>query len=87
MKKEVIDIIDYTIQDGLEDNELILMYSIKNKIKELPLDFETEYQLQQFKEIQKDHFDGDGKAYRNVIPVHLCEHMLKLINQLEKELI
>lgn len=49
-------------------------------------DFETEYQLQEFREIQKDHFDEDGKAFRNVISVHLCERMLKLINQLESEL-
>jgi hypothetical protein len=67
-------------------NDLLLMYSIKNKIKESTLDFETEYQLQEFRDIQKDHFDKDGKAFQSVISVHLCERMLKLINQLEIEL-
>ncbi|MEB0262903.1 hypothetical protein [Mucilaginibacter sp. 10I4] len=50
------------------------------------MDFETEYQLQEFREIQADHFDENGKAYKFLVSTHLCERMLKLINQLEIEL-
>ncbi|MFA5340437.1 MAG: hypothetical protein WC332_01550 [Clostridia bacterium] len=49
--------------------------------------FETEYQLQQFREIQGEHFDVDGKVYAGNGKEHLlAEQMLKLINQLEQEI-
>jgi hypothetical protein len=50
------------------------------------MDFETEYQLQEFREVQNEYFDKNGKIYRQIIPHQLCERMLLLINQLEIEL-
>jgi hypothetical protein len=48
--------------------------------------FETEYQLQEFREIEKEHFDENGTAYKLLISTHLAERLLKLVNQLESEL-
>lgn len=49
--------------------------------------FETEYQLQEFRELQSNYFDEDGKAYTGTIfNLEMCERMLKLINQLESEI-
>ena len=50
------------------------------------ISFDTEYELEQFRAIEKDHFDDNGKAYTLYISTHLCERMLKLINQLQTEL-
>lgn len=54
--------------------------------KEHFISFESEYQLEQFREIEKDHFTNEGNALKLYISTHLCERMLKLINQLETEL-
>ena len=49
--------------------------------------FETEYMLQEFREMQSEHFDENGKVYAGLGSQHwLAERMLKLINQLEKEI-
>jgi hypothetical protein len=49
--------------------------------------FETEYQLQKFRETQGEHFDSDGKIFAGNGNEHdLAEQMLKLINQLGKEI-
>jgi hypothetical protein len=50
--------------------------------------FETEYQLKEFREIQSQHFDSDGKIFSgNGREHYLAEKMLKLINQFEYEII
>jgi hypothetical protein len=50
------------------------------------MQFETEYQLQQFRDIQGEHFDSDGKIFAGNGREHsLAEQMLKLIDQLERE--
>jgi len=56
---------------------------IDNYIHYSHLDFETEYQLNEFREIQSEHFDEFGKVFTNHTSPNLCEQMLKLINQLE----
>ena len=49
--------------------------------------FETEYQLKEFREIQGEHFDSEGKVYAGLGNQHrLAEKMLKLINLLEAEI-
>jgi hypothetical protein len=49
--------------------------------------FETEYELQEFRGIQHEHFDGTGKIYAGNGKEHrLAEQMLQLINLLEQEL-
>lgn len=49
--------------------------------------FETEYLLQEFRDIQDQHFDDDGKAFTGTyVSTGIMERMLNLINQLEKEL-
>lgn len=49
--------------------------------------FETEYQLQEWREIESQHFDSDGKAYSGQnMSTTTKEQMLKLINQLDSEL-
>jgi hypothetical protein len=51
------------------------------------MDFETEYQLQEFREIQNQYFDEEGKNYpAGINSTYIMEQMLKLINQLEKEI-
>lgn len=50
------------------------------------MDFETEYQLQEFREVQNQYFDENDKATFQIAPHQLCERMLTLINQLEIEL-
>lgn len=48
--------------------------------------FETENMLQEFRKIQGEHFDSEGKVYTGNGSDHaLAERMLKLINQLERE--
>ena len=50
--------------------------------------FETDYLLEQFREIQDSHFGSDGKKYHAVpIGAASSELMLKLINQLESEVL
>jgi len=54
------------------------------------MDFETEYQLEEFREIQKQYFDEEGKLYGGLRCAQLSsimERMLKLINQMESEII
>jgi hypothetical protein len=47
--------------------------------------FETEYALQQFREVQSEYFDEDGNCYTGVnLSPSMMESMLKLINMLEK---
>jgi len=49
--------------------------------------FETEYQLQQFREVEKEMFDENGKAFTGSrISERQSEEMLTLINSLETEL-
>lgn len=50
------------------------------------MNFETEYQLQEFREVQSQYFTKEGCVYKQIIPHQLCERMLLLINQLETEL-
>lgn len=48
------------------------------------MDFETEYQLQEFRELQPSYFDGEDKTYTGTIfDLNMAERVLKLINQLE----
>jgi hypothetical protein len=52
--------------------------------------FETEYQLQEFREIQEQYFTEDDKLWGGLHCANLSsimEQMLKLINQMEIELI
>ena len=48
--------------------------------------FELEYDLQQFREEQKELFDENGNAYTTVGIHKHAERMLKLINMLESQL-
>lgn len=49
--------------------------------------FETEYQLQQWREIEAQHFDSDGDAYKGqTMAKSTQEQMYDLINQLDSEL-
>jgi hypothetical protein len=49
--------------------------------------FETEYQLQEWRKIESQHFDSDGNAYKGQnMSTSTQEQMLKLINQLDDEL-
>lgn len=49
--------------------------------------FETEYQLQEWRKIESQHFDSDGNAYAGQnMSASTQEQMLKLINQLDSEL-
>ena len=49
--------------------------------------FETEYQLQQWREIEAQHFDEDGDAYKGQnMSASTQEQMYDLINQLDVEL-
>jgi len=51
--------------------------------------FETEYQLQEFREVEKDYFDENGEYYSGLMgsnPKWMAEQMLKLINQMEAEI-
>ena len=49
--------------------------------------FETEYQLKEWREIEPQHFDSEGRAYTGTQMARSTqEQMLKLINQLESEL-
>ena len=43
--------------------------------------------LEEFRARQPEYFDEDGKAYHNTNLLGPAEDMLKLINQLEKEVI
>ncbi len=52
------------------------------------MEFETEYQLSQFREIESEYFDN-GKYYDGLIGTshkYIMEKMLKLINQLETQI-
>lgn len=87
MKNQVLEIFNEAIKDGLEDNELLLTYSYRNKVESINIHFETEYQLQEFRELQPSYFDKDGKAYTGTIfDLNMAERMLKLINQLESKI-
>ena len=49
--------------------------------------FETEYQLEEWRKIESEYFDSDGNAFGNQnIADSTKEQMLKLINQLDSEL-
>jgi hypothetical protein len=53
----------------------------------IEIDFETVYQLQEFRSIEKEYFNEKGELYRNIkVTPRIMEMMLKLINQLEKEI-
>jgi hypothetical protein len=51
------------------------------------MNFETSYQLEEFRAIQPELFDESGKAYYNIDLRGPAEDMLKLINQMEQEII
>lgn len=51
------------------------------------ISFETEYHLEEFRKIQSEYFDENGKCYIGIhLSGNIMEQMLTLINQLEKEL-
>ena len=51
------------------------------------LSFETEYHLEEFRRIQSEYFDENGKCYTGIhLSTNIMEQMLSLINQLETEL-
>jgi hypothetical protein len=47
------------------------------------MNFETQYLLEEFRAIQPELFDENGKSYRDRSSE---EQMLKLINQMEQEI-
>lgn len=52
------------------------------------MNFETEHQLKEFRAIQPELFDEYGKRYTGVLISHRqAEQMLKLIDQMEIEII
>ena len=49
------------------------------------MEFELEYQLNEFREIQEQYFDEKGKCYsRHILSVDIAEKMLNLINGLSE---
>ncbi len=47
--------------------------------------FEQEYKLEQFREIQNQYFDEEGKCYQGIyISTAIMEQMLDLINELSE---
>lgn len=66
----------------------IITMRLKNNLKIKTMKtFETEYQLQEWRKIELQHFDSDGFAYAGqVMSRSTQEQMLKLINQLDSEL-
>jgi hypothetical protein len=50
------------------------------------MQFETEYQLMLFREIESQSFDENGEAYTRNASLYIMEQMLKLINQMEIEI-
>lgn len=49
--------------------------------------FETEYQLQEWRKIESQHFDSNGNAYTGQVMARSTqEQMRNLINQLDSEL-
>jgi hypothetical protein len=49
------------------------------------MNFEQEYQLEQFRELQSQYFDEDGNCYTGVnLSPFIMESMLKLINVLSE---
>ena len=49
--------------------------------------FDTLYMLEEFRARQPEYFDEEGKAYHNTDLRGPAEDMLKLINQMEKEIL
>ena len=47
--------------------------------------YDTLYMLEEFRAVQAESFDADGKAYKNTYAYGTMEDMLKLINALESE--
>lgn len=47
------------------------------------MDFDLEYKLQQFREVEKDYFDENNERYSTKIGKESSEMMLQLINELE----
>lgn len=50
------------------------------------MEFETEYQLQNFRHEQNELFDHKGKAFERISHAEPMTRMLALINQMEKEI-
>lgn len=49
------------------------------------MEFELQYELDEFKEIQEQYFDEDGKCYTGInISTDIMEKMLKLIDNLSE---
>lgn len=47
------------------------------------MEFDLEYKLQQFREVEKDYFDENNERYSTKIGKESSEMMLQLINELE----
>jgi len=71
--------------------ELLQSHLLSHEGKEEQLKkatYEAEYQLQEFRDVQKEHFDEDGKCWTGNHPanhIYIMEQMLNLINILEKK--
>lgn len=50
------------------------------------MDFDLEYKLQLFREVEKDYFDENNERYSTKIGKESSEMMLQLINELESAL-
>ena len=73
--------------DRLSDVQELLGATFEDEITERNIAFETEYQLEEFRKIQSEYFDEDDKCYTGIrLSENIMERMLKLINQLYKEL-
>ena len=49
------------------------------------MEFELQYELDEFREIQDQYFDEDGKCYsRHILSIEIAEKMLNLINNLSE---
>lgn len=49
------------------------------------MEFELQYELDEFREIQDQYFDEDGKCYnRHILSTDIAEKMLNLINNLSE---
>lgn len=63
----------------------VRLYVINIKISNM--NFDTEWNLQEFREEQKELFDNNGKRYKGVsLSNETAEAMLKIINDMEMEI-
>lgn len=75
------------IEDLIKDNKEAVLQIIDKSTSPYNISFETQYQLDCFREIESDVFDYDGLKFISCnVSDDTAESMLKLINQMELEI-